>query len=224
MASLEFDELSGRYRIRFRYGGKPYKRSMKTSDRNEAAGDPRAGGRDHPALGARPAGNPARGRTGGLHPVGWQAEWQIVGRAATYPGRPAQPLHEILAEGCKAQTTLNTEETHISHLLRHLGKTKLAQSVTTADMQAYCEKRLRDTYRDKPIRPDTVKKEVATFRLIWNWAVAHGHLTGPAPTKGLKYPKTEQKPPFMTRKEIEKIIKRGGLTEEQEADCGTACS
>jgi integrase len=84
-------------------------------------------------------------------------------------------------------------------------------------MQGYVEKRLRDLYRDKPIRPDTVRKEAATFRLIWNWAVTQGHVTGPAPTKGLKYPKTEQKPPFMTREDIEKIIKRGGLTDEQEA-------
>ena len=91
------------------------------------------------------------------------------------------------------------------------------QSVTTSDMQAYIDKRLRDSYRKKPIRPDTVRKEVATFRLIWNWAVTHGHVVGPAPTKGLKYPKTEQKPPFMTREEIEKVIKRGGLTEKQEA-------
>ena len=38
MASLEFDELSGRYRIRFRYGGQPYKRSLKTTDVKEAQG------------------------------------------------------------------------------------------------------------------------------------------------------------------------------------------
>jgi integrase len=88
--------------------------------------------------------------------------------------------------------------------------------VTVANMQNYVDRRLRDSYRDKPIRPDTVKKEVATFRLIWNWAVSQDYLTGPAPTKGLKYPKTEQKLPFMTRKDIEKIANRGGLTEQQQ--------
>ena len=36
MASIEFDEVSGRYRIRFRYGGKPYKRSLKTTEKREA--------------------------------------------------------------------------------------------------------------------------------------------------------------------------------------------
>ena len=83
-------------------------------------------------------------------------------------------------------------------------------------MQTYIEQRLRDYYRSRPIRPDTVKKEVATFRLIWNWALSQGHLTGAAPTRGLKYPKTEQKLPFVTRKEIETIIGRRGLTKEQE--------
>ena len=36
MASIEYDEASGRYRIRFRYAGKPYKRSLKTSEKREA--------------------------------------------------------------------------------------------------------------------------------------------------------------------------------------------
>jgi hypothetical protein len=36
MASVEFDEASSRYRIRFRYGGKPFKRSLKTSEEREA--------------------------------------------------------------------------------------------------------------------------------------------------------------------------------------------
>jgi len=65
------------------------------------------------------------------------------------------------------------------------------QSVTTSDMQAYIDKRLRDSNRKKPIRPETVRKEVATFRLIWNWAVKHGHVVGPASTNDLKYPKIE---------------------------------
>jgi len=83
-------------------------------------------------------------------------------------------------------------------------------------MQTYVDRRLRDRYRSKPIRPDTVRKEVATLRLTWNWGVSRGHLQGAAPTNGLTYPKTEQKPPFMTWNEIQRIIKRGGLSVEQE--------
>jgi hypothetical protein len=43
-------------------------------------------------------------------------------------------------------------------------------------MQAYIDRRLREKYRGKPTGPVTVKKEVATFRLIWNWAATQGHL------------------------------------------------
>ena len=55
--------------------------------------------------------------------------------------------------GAKAETTLKTEELHIAHLLQGLKKSKLAQDVTTAEMQRYVEKRLHDTYRERAIRP-----------------------------------------------------------------------
>ena len=45
---------------------------------------------------------------------------------------------------------------------------------------------------------------------------------GPFPNQGLKYPKTAEKPPFQTWEEIEKQIKRGGLSEDQQSglwDC-----
>ena len=38
MASLEFDRASETYRVRFRYAGREYKRSLKTSDRKVARG------------------------------------------------------------------------------------------------------------------------------------------------------------------------------------------
>jgi len=217
MASIEFDELSGRYRIRFRYGGQPYKRSLKTRDVKEAQG---ILGRVEETIRLL-----ERGRMD--LPPGAEPGVFILSDGKLHSKSSAERQHTLDAllnlylksvpRDSKADTTLKTEETHVSHLLRHLRKSKLAQSVTIADMQAYVERRLRDTYRDKPIRADTVKKEVATFRLIWNWAVGQGYLTGPAPTKGLKYPKTEQKLPFMTWREIETIIARGGLTEEQES-------
>jgi integrase len=45
---------------------------------------------------------------------------------------------------------------------------------------------------------------------------------GPFPNKGLRFPKTNEKPPFQTKEEIDRQIARGGLSEtEQEAlwDC-----
>lgn len=37
MASLELDPFSGRYRVRFRYAGQEYKRSLRTQNRRVAA-------------------------------------------------------------------------------------------------------------------------------------------------------------------------------------------
>jgi integrase len=43
-------------------------------------------------------------------------------------------------------------------------------------------------------------------------------LNGPFPNKGLKYPKTDEKPPFQTWATIEKQIARGGLNEAEKRD------
>jgi integrase len=216
MASIEFDEVSGRYRIRFRYGGKPYKRSLKTTEKREAEN---VVGRVEETIRLL-----ERGRIdipSGADPgVFILSDGKLNEKLTAEQGCTLEGLFDLylksLPEGAKAQTTRKTEGTHLSHLSRHLKPSRLAQTVTTADMRAYIDRRLRDKYRGKATGPITVKKEVATFRLIWNWAVAQGHVTGPAPTKGLRYPKVEEKPPFMTRAQIEKIVKRGGLTEKQQ--------
>ncbi len=38
MVSLQFDEASGRYRIRFYFGGEQFKRSIKTNNQKTALG------------------------------------------------------------------------------------------------------------------------------------------------------------------------------------------
>lgn len=83
-----------------------------------------------------------------------------------------------------------------------------------ADLQKYADARARETWRGKAIGPDTVKKELATFRAIWNWAAERGHLSAPAPVKGVRLAKPDEKPPFMTWAEIEAAIVRGSKPEE----------
>ena len=125
---------------------------------------------------------------------------------------------EKLPAGAKEESTLQGEVIHHNHLLRHLKAATIASTLAVSDLQAYVQKRLRDRHHKKGIRPDTIKKELTTFRLVWNWAVDQGYLTGPAPVKGIKFPKRDQKPPFMTLDEIQRVIARGGLTPEQEKE------
>ena len=66
------------------------------------------------------------------------------------------------------------------------------------------------------------RRKLTTFRLVWNWAVEQGYLKGPAPVKGVKFPKGDESLPFMTFDEIRRIIDRGGLSPEKEGrlwDC-----
>ena len=52
----------------------------------------------------------------------------------------------------------------------------------------------------------TIRKEIASFRAVWNWGVRAGLLSGTFPNRGLVYPKTDEKPPFQTWEEIERQI------------------
>jgi len=215
MASLEQDTVSGRYRIRFRFGGRAYKRSLKTCDRREAKG---VVGRVEEMIRLLERGRfdlPQDADPGSFI----LSDGKVNGKLAAHENRTVQePLRlylQSLPDGAKEHTTLRTEQTHVSHLLRYLPGSRLAQTVTTADMQMYVDKRVKVRYRGKRIRPETVRKEVATFRVIWNWALARGIVCGPSPSRDLQYPKSEQKPPFMTWDDIERIERRGGLTAEE---------
>ena len=63
-----------------------------------------------------------------------------------------------------------------------------------------------DRRRKKGVSPVTLKKEVATVRACWNWAVHAGVPKGAFPGKGLRFPKEEEKEPFRTFAEIEAVI------------------
>ena len=57
----------------------------------------------------------------------------------------------------------------------------------------------------------TLRKEMASLRACWNWGLQVCRLNDHFPGRGLKYPKTDEKPPFQTRAEIERRIARGRL-------------
>ena len=50
------------------------------------------------------------------------------------------------------------------------------------------------------------------------WGVDGGKVVGRFPSRGLRYPKADDKPPFQTWKEIERKVAAGGLTEEKIAE------
>lgn len=211
MASLRQSPRSGRYLVVFRYGGRQYQRSLKTTDPKSAAS---ACARVEDTLRLIEQGRleiPAD-----VDP----ADFILADGRLTKPRPTAAPLtikqlfatyRETLPEAAKEKLTIAGEDIHIAHLKRHFGSHRVVQTIGLTDVQGYVTARAQERYRGRPITADTIRKELSTFRLIWNWARAEGRLALACPTRGVKFPKRDAKPPFMTWDEIERTIARGGL-------------
>lgn len=215
MAHLQRHESSGRYRIRFRYAGVEYKRSLKTQNEKAAEG---VRARVEETLRLLDLGrlDIPEGTDPGLFILSDGKRTSKPEVRKVYSVRSLFEFYQdSLPPGAKEATTLLSEGIHVRHLLKHLPASRPAQSLTVADLQRYADLRSRDKWRGKTIGPDTIRKELATFRLIWNWAVERGHLSGAAPIKGVRLAKPNEKPPFMTWEDIEAIVRRGGLTDDE---------
>jgi integrase len=218
VAHLEHDQRFNIYRIRFRYAGREYKRSLKTDQAREAHA---MRGRIEETILLLERGRlemPANADP---------AEFILSdGRRGTKPAAPTvftlgelfKHYEENLLAGTKEKTTRSSEKIHQAHLLKHLKSRTVLRTLTPADIQSYVANRLRDTWRKKPVQAETIKKEIATLRMIWNCAVNQGILEGTCPVRGIRFPKRDEKPPFMTLAEAERILGRGGLTKEQERE------
>ncbi len=114
-------------------------------------------------------------------------------------------------------------ESHFKHLAAALGERFPIRELKLADLQGYIDRRAkaRGTY-GRRLSPATIKKEIVTLRTAWNWAAKMGLVAGRFPNDGLRYPKLDEKPPFMTREEIERQIAAGGLTEAQKKELWNA--
>jgi integrase len=115
--------------------------------------------------------------------------------------------------GAMEANSLETVRMHLRHFAATLGERFAAQSLSLDDLQRHVNRRAAKHYRGKPLSTVTLRKEAATLRAVWNWGVAAGKLRGPFPNRGLKFPKTDEKPPFMTWGEIERRL--SGLSEDE---------
>ena len=206
MASLHQHPKSSNYSLAFRYGGKQFNKSLRTSDRREAD---RIKARVEQAII-----DLERGR----HTLPDGAElWPFLlsdGKLAAKPTAPAKAvtlsaLREAYGAsqcGQKEDSTLSTEDVHFGHLSRHFGSDKRVKTFTPADVAGYVAARAA-----VGINPLTIQKEVATLRLLCYRAE---RLTGQAPADvrqlfaGVEYPKTADALPFLTWGEVEATIAR----------------
>jgi integrase len=102
--------------------------------------------------------------------------------------------------------TLATTELHFKHLKRILGLGFPIHELELADLQRYADQRAKEKHKGRRISPTTIKKEIVTLRTAWNWGVAMKLVAGRYPSKGVRFAKTDEKPPFQTREQIERQI------------------
>lgn len=217
MAWLEFDDAARRFRIRFRFDGRQYKRSLKTDNAREARA---LLGRieetilliERGRLTVPPNADPA---------TFILSDGERTGEERQRPLLTLKQLFEVyeaeLPAGAKEESTRQGERIHVNHLLKHLRGSVVVGTLGVPDIQGYVAKRSKDKWRGKPISSQTIKKELTTLRLIFNWAIEQGYLAGPSPVRGIKYAKADEKQIFRTREEIEQILARGGISAEEEA-------
>ena len=222
MASIQQDP-SGNFHIAFRFGGKRYKRSLKTAIERKALATA-----NHVEENIRLI---EAGRMDLPDDVDVPTYLMSDGKLAKKPKVKATlQLKDLLSqyldatpEGSQEPTTLKTTRIHMRHFGRVLGDATNLRSIGTADLQRYVTCRSREAgQRGKNVSAATIRKELSTFGSLWNWAENHGFVSGAFPRKGVVFPKHDEKPPFQTWQQIQRQIERDGLTDEQAAplwDC-----
>jgi len=128
-----------------------------------------------------------------------------------------------LPDGSLEGNSLMTVRIHMNHFKRVLGEGFSVKQLKFADLQQYVRKRSQEEgRRGGRVSSTTIKKELATLSAVWTWARMNGGVEGAFPNRGLKYPKSAEKPPFQTRQEIERQLVKGNLSrveEEELWDC-----
>ncbi len=218
MAWLEEHPTSGHFKICFRWGGKKLKKTIKTTRRSDAEA---ALGRFKENLHLLERGRlelPPDADIGTF----LLSDGKLTGQpAATSPahiltaGELRDEYIAVHSNGAMEENSLATVCMHLRHVLATLGKSFRIVSLTPGDLQKHIDRRARKRYRGRPLSAVTLRKEMASFRACWNWGVQAGRLKNSFPGRGLKYPKTNEKPPFQTRAEIERQIARGGLSDAE---------
>lgn len=217
MASLE--KRGSRFRLIFRYGGRKYQHPLKTELPREAEAcrlrveeNLRLLERGRITL------TPAADLPTFLMSDGKLSEKPKVVRALTL-GDFRDHYFASRPEGSWEKNTQGTVRSHFGHVVATFGEEFAVQSLGLADLQRHVNRRAQATgFRGRALSATTIKKEVATFRAAWNWAVASGLLTGPFPNRGLLYPKGDEKARFVSFAEVNRRLALGSLTPAAERD------
>ncbi len=217
MASLQKDP-SGNFHLAFQFGGSRFKRSLKTKSQRKAEA---ACSRVEENIALIEAGRMELPENIDL-PTYLLSNGKLDHRPKVQSslrlGQLFTTFEETVPADSMEATSLYTARLHMNHWVRVLGAMQALQSLSSRDVQRYVTHRSKEPGRRKHVSATTIRKEVATFRALWNWAVTQEMLSGTFPCKGIVYPKQSEKPPFQTKTQIERRTEREGLTEKEAAE------
>jgi integrase len=207
MASLQIRE--GSYRILFRYQGKLHSLTLGKVEQQEA--EHKAKQADYllmrlkQGLLALPEGTDiiAFIENDGK-PLAPERSLPSAPRESVSFGHLKDQFLATHGNGSLEANSVYTCKIHLSHFCRFLGDGSTVDGLSLAELQAYVNHRAESV-----VSPVTIRKEIATVRAAWNWAEPMGLTSGKFPGRGLRYPKIDEKPPFMTMAEIQRQISLG---------------
>ncbi len=114
--------------------------------------------------------------------------------------------------GAMEASSIDTLKLHLKHISDSIGDRFPMRELGFSEVQGHIDRRSAAKYRGRPIGTVTIHKEITTLKAVWNWGSAAGLVSGIFPSRGLAFPKTDEKPPFLTLKEADRKIAVGGLT------------
>lgn len=208
------------YHVRFRFRGKEYKKSLKTRDESAARGALHLVELTLHRLHTGPARVPDRIDPGDFVVSGGTSLEPARPGPAAGIGPPLPSTRELVDRFAAAQEHLiapsyhASQAMHLRHLLRHLGgrADEPCDRVRFRDLDGFIQARLAVRH------PNTAERERITLLQFYKWVVAQGYLAA-SPAAGLTPIKGgDDRPAFRTMAEIERLLDRGGLTDEERLD------
>ena len=224
MATLRHDRRTGNWQVRFYWNGEQQERSCRTKTRSKAL---RTLASIEDTLDLLKSGRISI--PDGVEPIVWIASGGKLEQKPKENGKPKDKrfgtvcdtyFKEQQDEGAKAATTRAAEQTHIGHLKRLIGRSKSIEAINLDVLKRYRSRRQKEKYRGNLIT-EALRRELATFRLIWIWAQDNEYVSDPCPLLRpngrwrIHLPKPSEHIKFQSWQQIERRIKRGGLTDDE---------
>jgi site-specific recombinase XerD len=209
-------QVKGNWHASFDYGGVSYTHSLRTKDEQDA----------HRRIGVI-RDTLYRLENGTLAmPPGADPKAFLVsgGQHATKPTHAPSLTVGAMTEvylGAVERIEANTKATktiHLNHIKRVLGAETALDAIRQPEVQGYAKARRKERHHGRQILAYTIRKELRTFHQVWTWVASQGHAANPPSwtVDAVDLPKDRGREPFRGFGQIETMIARGHLSEDEQ--------